>query len=466
MDPKDMLAGLESALKPYKGEFPSHRALPQAGRSRQEILEEMRRLKEKEESRWRQGYVSGGVYHGDEAHIQFLNEVYALHSQSNPLHADIWPSTIKFEAEIVAMTARMLGSERTDDPVCGTVSSGGTESILLAMKTYRDWARATKGITAPEIIAPVTAHAAFDKAAQYFGLRLIRTPLDADYAADVAAVEAAITPNTVAMIGSAPSFPHGVVDPIEALSELARARGIGFHTDGCLGGFLLPWAERLGFPVPAFDFRLPGVTSISADTHKFGYAAKGSSVVLYRTPDLRRYQYYATADWPGGLYFSPTFAGSRPGALSAVCWAAMMSIGEQGYLQAAKRILETTAWLREGVAGIPGLHLIGRSLFIVAFASHEVDVYAVLDALAKKQWNLNGLQNPASLHLCITQRHTQPGVAEAFIADLQAAVEHVRRNPQDKGTMGVVYGLAGSVPVKSLVADFLKTYIDLMYRVD
>ncbi|MCJ7513105.1 MAG: aminotransferase class V-fold PLP-dependent enzyme, partial [Anaerolineales bacterium] len=357
-------------------------------------------------------------------------------------------------------------SERTDDPVCGTVSSGGTESILLAMKTYRDWARATKGITAPEIIAPVTAHAAFDKAAQYFGLRLVRTPLDGDYAADVAAVEAAITPNTVAMIGSAPSFPHGVVDPIEALSELARARGIGFHTDGCLGGFLLPWAERLGFPVPAFDFRLPGVTSISADTHKFGYAAKGSSVVLYRTPDLRRYQYYATADWPGGLYFSPTFAGSRPGALSAVCWAAMMSIGEQGYLQAAKRILETTAWLREGVAGIPGLHLIGRSLFIVAFASHEVDVYAVLDALAKKQWNLNGLQNPASLHLCITQRHTQPGVAEAFIADLQAAVEHVRRNPQDKGTMGAVYGLAGSVPVKSLVADFLKTYIDLMYRVD
>jgi len=323
------LAGVERSVKPYRDGFTSHPRLPEHGCEREDILREMEQLTAIEEARWKDGFVSGAVYHGDDEHIRFLNQVYAIHSQSNPLHADVWPSAAKFEAEIVSMTAHLLGADRANDDICGTVTSGGTESILLAMKTYRDWARATKKIARPEVIVPVTAHAAFDKAAQYFNIKLKRVPVGDDCRADVAATRKAITRNTIALVGSAPSFPHGVIDPIAELSELAREKGIGFHTDACLGGFVLPWAEKLGYAVPPFDFRLPGVTSMSADTHKYGYAAKGTSVVLYRGLELRHFQYYTATDWPGGLYFSPTFAGSRPGALSAMCWAAMVSLGER-----------------------------------------------------------------------------------------------------------------------------------------
>ncbi|HNK64508.1 MAG TPA: aminotransferase class V-fold PLP-dependent enzyme, partial [Anaerolineales bacterium] len=338
----EMMAGLESSLKPYKGSYPVFDKLPAKGRDREEILHEMESLREREESQWKDGFVSGAVYHGDETHIAFLNQIYALNSQSNPLHADVWPSTTKFEAEIVSMTAAMLNGESA----CGTLSSGGTESIMLAMKTYRDWARDTKGITRPEMIAPVTAHAAFDKASQYFGIKMVKVPVDANSRADVNAVRRAINRNTVVIVGSAPSFPHGAIDPIAEMSELARQHNVGFHTDACLGGFVLPWAERLGYNVPGFDFRLPGVTSISVDTHKYGYAAKGTSVILYRSRELRHYQYYTASEWPGGLYFSPTFAGSRPGALSAACWAALTSMGEHGYLEATQKILATADYIK------------------------------------------------------------------------------------------------------------------------
>jgi hypothetical protein len=275
MDPTvfaDLYQEILHSLKPYRDIFERRFALPKEGVPRPQALQEVQAMSEIEARRWSVGRVSGAVYHGDPEHVAFLNQVYAAQSQNNPLHADVWPSTTKFEAEIVAMTSAMLGAPaagQANPPaeVCGVVTSGGTESILLAMKAYRDWGRAEKGITEPEIIAPTTAHAAFDKAAGTFGLRLRRIPVGADFRADVAATRAALSPQTVAIVGSAPPFPHGIVDPIEELSEVARAHGAGFHTDGCLGGFLLPWAERLGYPVPSFDFRLPGVTSISADTH-------------------------------------------------------------------------------------------------------------------------------------------------------------------------------------------------------
>ena len=456
-----MMRELSKSLKPYRDDFASFARLPEKGVERKTILAEMEKLASIEQARWKEGLVSGAVYNGDDAHVEFLSRVYAINSQSNPLHADVWQSTTKFEAEIVAMTAHMLSG---DYQICGTVSSGGTESILLAMKTYRDWARDKKGITAPEMIVPTTAHAAFDKAAQYFNIKMIRVPVDAAMQADVAATRKAITRNTIAIVGSAPSFPHGVIDPIRDLSELARERGIGFHTDACLGGFILPWAEKLGYTVPPFDFRLPGVTSISADTHKYGYAAKGSSVILYRGKELRHHQYYTTTDWPGGLYLSPTFAGSRPGALSAACWAAMVSMGEQGYMDAAKKILETTASIKKEIEKIPDLHLVGDSLFVVAFRSKTLDIYSVLDEMSKRHWSLNGLQSPAAVHLCVTLRHTQPAVADKFIADLKASVDDVRAHPEARGEMGTVYGMTASVPLRGIVNDFLKRYIDLLYE--
>ncbi len=459
-----LMAGLEAELKPYRGEFTTYAALPENGRTHTDILQEMKSLNQREQSRWQNGFVSGAVYHGDPEHIEFLNKVYALNSQSNPLHADLWPSASKFEAEIVAMTAAMLGAG-ADDDICGTVSSGGTESILLAMKTYRDWAKERKGINKPEMIVPETAHAAFDKAAQYFNIKMVRVHVNSFFRADVAAMAQAINKNSIVLVGSAPSFPHGAIDPIEQLSELARQRGIGCHVDACLGGFILPWAEKLGYPVPLFDFRLPGVTSMSADTHKYGYAAKGTSVALYRSPELRHYQYYTVADWPGGLYFSPTFAGSRPGALSAACWAAMLAIGQDGYLAATKRIMETAVALKQGIAAIPELKILGDPLWVIAFASDEVDIYRALDVMTKRGWSLNGLHHPAAVHIAVTLRHTQPGVAQRFVDDLGAAVAHIKIHPAEEGGMAPVYGMAATMPLRGLVTDMLKQYIDLLYKV-
>ena len=462
-----IMSGLESSLKPYGEGYLRFPSLPEAGIPRDKVIDELERMNRLEESRWKEGFVSGAVYHGDDEHIRFLNRVYALSSQSNPLHSDIWPSITKFEAEIVAMTAGMLGARPEGDPeqqVCGTVTSGGTESILLAMKVYRDRGEARKGVTRPEMVVPVSAHAAFDKAAQYFRIKKVPVPVGSDFRADLGALRKAVNRNTVVVVGSAPSFPHGVTDPIEAMSEVAREKGIGFHTDACLGGFVLPWAERLGYPVPGFDFRLPGVTSISADTHKFGYAAKGTSVVLYRGRELRHFQYYTVMDWPGGLYFSPTFAGSRPGALSAACWAAMVTIGEQGYTDAAGKILATADRIKEGIASIPELEILGDPLWVIAFASKSIDIYRVMDFMTKKGWSLNGLHKPSCVHLCVTLRHTQPGVAERFVEDLKASVRHVRENPAEQSGMAPVYGMAATLPAKSIVGDLLKRYMDLLYK--
>ncbi|MBZ4400097.1 aminotransferase class V-fold PLP-dependent enzyme [Myxococcus faecalis] len=466
-----LLSELEGGLKPYRGKMPAFDRLPVTGRSREEVLRELQALESQEEERWRDGKVSGAVYSGDSEHIDFLNRVYALHSQSNPLHADLWPSATKFEAEVIAMAATMLGADAANagrpasEHVCGSMSSGGTESIMLAIKTYRDWARETKGITKPEMVAPSSAHPAFDKAAHYFGVKMVRVPVGADYRADVAATKKAITRNTIVLIGSAPGFPHGVIDPIAELSELARKKRIGFHTDACLGGFVLPFARKLGREVPPFDFRLPGVTSMSADTHKFGYAAKGSSVVLYRGTELRSHQYFTATEWPGGIYFSPTFSGSRPGALIAVAWASLVSMGEQGYLEATRRILETADTIKQGIRAIPELHVLGDPLFVIAFGSETVDIFKVMERLGEQGWSLNGLHKPAAVHLCVTLRHAQPGVAERFLSDLRAAVEHVKANPGQKGTMAPVYGMAAAVPFRGLVSDLLKKYMDLLYKV-
>jgi glutamate/tyrosine decarboxylase-like PLP-dependent enzyme len=463
----ELMAALERQLKPYRDELPSFPRLPEHGVPRAEVAGLIERLAAAEEPRWRGGFASGAVYHGDPAHVAFLNRVYAAQSQSNPLHPDLWPSTTKFEAEIVAMTADMLGARHAGPaaPVAGTVSSGGTESILLAMKAYRDYARARRGITEPEIVAPVTAHAAFDKAARYFGMPLIRVPVDSGFRADLAAMADAVTERTAVVVGSAPTFPHGIIDPIPQIAALAAERGTGCHVDACLGGFIVPWAERLGYPVPPFDFRLPGVTSMSADTHKYGYAAKGSSVVLYRGKDLRQFQYYTTADWPGGLYLSPTFAGSRPGALSATCWAAMVSIGENGYLEAARRILETGAKVRDGIAGIPGVRVLGDPLWVIAFATEDgPDVFQVLENMSHRGWSLNGLQRPAAVHIAITLRHTLPGVADRFVADLRESVEEVRANPGVSTGMAPVYGMAASLP-EELVHAMLAAYLDITYEV-
>ncbi|MDD5448139.1 MAG: aminotransferase class V-fold PLP-dependent enzyme [Actinomycetota bacterium] len=458
---------VEEMVRPYGERFLTMSELPTEGINHEEIIRQMKEINRLEEPCWKGGYASGAVYHGDQAHIDFLNEVYAINSQSNPLHSDLWPSTVKYEAEIVSMTARMLGgaelSGQGKDEACGVVTSGGTESIMLAMKAYRDWARDKKKITHPEMVVPTTAHAAFDKAAHCFGIKVIHVPVGNDYRADVEVMARAVNRNTIVIVGSAPQFPHGVIDPIEELSKLAMEKKVGFHTDACLGGFVLPWARELGYDIPPFDFRLPGVTSMSADTHKFGFAAKGTSVVLYRSRELMHYQYFKTLEWPGGLYFTPTFAGSRPGALAAVCWAAMLSMGKDGYRDAVKRILDTAAVIKKGIEEISELELLGDPLWVIAFKSNKVDIYNVMEIMASKGWRLNGLQNPPAVHICVTLRHTQDGVAARLLEDLREAVATARDKSGKEPREVAMYSLGATFPDKRLVDRGIDLYLDTLY---
>ncbi len=446
-------------------DVPVYRRIPEHGRDRDEIIADVEALAAAERREWSEGYASGAVYHGDDEHIEFLNRVYALQSQSNPLHLDLWPSGMKFESEIVAMTAGMLGARvaaADGDEIVGTVTSGGTESIVMAMKAYRDRA----GISRPQMVLPDSAHVAFDKAAAYFGYEQVRVPVGGDLRADVDAMARAVTRRTVVVVGSAPGFPHGVIDPIPQLSEMARERGVGFHTDACLGGFVLPWAERLGYDVPPFDFRLPGVTSMSADTHKYGYAAKGTSVVLYRGRELRRHQFYVATEWPGGLYYSPTLAGSRPGGLLAAAWAAMVSMGEDGYTRAAEAILDTGARIKEGIGEIEGLRVLGDPLWVIAFASEEVNVYEVMARMARRGWSLNGLHHPPAVHIAVTLRHTRPGVAERFLTDLAEATDEARATGGEARTGSApMYGMAATFPSRAAVEELMTRYIDRIYEV-
>lgn len=453
---------LESAPVPHPAAGTTFAAIPERPLSREEIIDVVGALAAAEEEDGRQDRASGAIYHGDREHIELLNEVYAITSQSNPLHIDLWPSGMKYEAEVVAMTAAMLGGNETEDEIVGTVTSGGTESIIMAMKAYRDRA----GVRHPEMVIPESAHVAFDKAAHYLGYKQVKVPVGPDYRADTAAMARAVGRKTVVVAGSAPGFPHGVIDPITELAEMARERGVGFHTDACLGGFILPWAARLGYDVPPFDFRVPGVTSMSADTHKYGYAAKGTSVVLYRGRELRHHQYFVASEWPGGLYYSPTMAGSRPGALVATAWAALVSMGEQGYLDASRAILETGANVRAGIEAMPDLRVLGDPLWVIAFTSETVNIYEVMAQMTERGWSLSGLHHPPAVHMALTLRHTQPGVADAFLSDLSAAVNEARRTGTRPQTGSApIYGMAATFPARRAVGDLLRRYIDKIYEV-
>ena len=459
-------------LKPYTGRFQVHDQIPEKGRDKQEILNELSTIAEEENQRWKNGQVSGTLYHAGDEHLAFLNKVFSKFSHMNTIQFDLCPSMFKMESEILSMTAKMLHGDAVkalspEDGVCGTLTSGGTESIIMAMKVYRDWAKTEKGIQNPEIIMPHTAHPAFDKSGEYFGIRIIHVPVSGpDYRVDPGAVAERINANTAAIVGSAGNYPYGLIDPLEELSEIALQHEIGFHVDGCLGGFLLPWIERLGYPVPPFDFRLPGVTSMSADTHKYGFALKGTSVVLYRNNTLRRYQYFSIPDWPGGLYASPTSAGSRSGGLTAATWASMVYLGEAGYLEAARAIMDVADEMKAGVQKIPELSLIGDPTFVISFSSESVDVYHVNDFMKTRGWRFNCLQLPPALHFCITMPQTSlPGVAEKWVQDLQEGVVYAKEKSGTQAETTAIYGLAGTPEGNQQVTEMVLGVFDYLYSI-
>ena len=413
---------------PYAERFGVIRALPEHGRPREEVLAELRDVAREEDAFWETGKCSGTIYCGDHEHYDFMNEAFGLYAHVNALQRDMCPSQTRFEGEIIAMALDLMHADAVEgaEPA-GLVTSGGTASICHAVLAYREFARNARGVERPNLVKPETAHPAFDKACHLFDVELRRVPVDPETTlVDPGEVARAIDDDTVAIVGSACNYGYGTVDPIAELGALALERGVGLHVDGCLGGFILPFGQELGYDIPLFDFRVPGVTSISADTHKYGYAFKGTSTVLFRDKALRNAQYFFLTDWSGGKYCSPGMDGSRSGGLLAATWAAMVSLGRDGYLRHAREIFEASAAMQDAVRSHPELQLMGKPTFLFSFRSDAFDVYHVNDFMRTRGWRFNGQQYPNALHMAVTRPQTQPGIVEAFAADLADAVAYAK----------------------------------------
>jgi sphinganine-1-phosphate aldolase len=453
---------------PYADRFAVHRTLPEGGMPRAEVLAQLHTMATEEDAFWETGKCSGTMYCGDHDHYAFMNEAFGLFAHVNVLQRDMCPSATKFEAEVIAMTlalhhAPAPGAEPGTNSPCGLVTTGGTGSILHAVLAYREHAAQTRGVTRPNVIKPETAHPAFDKACHLFGVELRRAPIDpVTTQVDVDWVRDHVDDQTVALIGSACNYGYGTVDPISDLSDVALELGTGLHVDACLGGFILPFGQELGYDIPVFDYRIPGVTSISADTHKYGYAFKGSSVLSFRSRELRNAQYFYLTDWSGGKYCSPGMEGSRSGGLIAATWAAMVQLGHAGYLGYAKEIFETSFAMQAAVRSHPELQMVGQPTFLFSFTSDAFDIYHVNDFMRTRGWRFNGQQYPNALHMAVTRPQTQTDVAAEFATDLADAVAYAHGHAAEAPKSGAIYGgVAGGMTdeadefIRAVMADML-----------
>ncbi|MFN8037635.1 MAG: aminotransferase class V-fold PLP-dependent enzyme [Acidimicrobiales bacterium] len=401
-------------------------ALPRTGMTKADILAELT-AKRAGDVRWQEGRTFGMVYDaGPEAH-DVLEAVAAMFLHDNALNTMAFPSLGQIQSEVVGITADLLHGERA----AGFITSGGTESILMAVKAARERGRVERGIDEPELVLPVSAHAAFHKAAHYFGLTVRKVPVRDDWRADVDAAADAVNANTVLVVGSAPQYPQGVVDPIPELAALAAEVGASFHTDACMGGFVLPFMEELGHDVPPWDFRVDGVTTISADIHKLGYAPKGASVVLHRSKELRRHQTFVFEDWLGGFYASPNMQGTRSALPMACAWAILHHLGLEGYLRLTQATIETRVRLVDGVRAIPELAVLGEpEAHLVAISAnpgleHPIDVFALGDALQARGWFHDRQKPPDTLHATVSAGNAP--VIEDYLVDLADCVREVGR---------------------------------------
>jgi sphinganine-1-phosphate aldolase len=436
--------------------------IPEKGTATDQLLAQMEQMRDGDAD-WRGGKVWSLVYFAGEAHHELLKEAHNLFIAENGLNPMAFQSLKRMESDVVRMTASMLNG---GPEAVGTMTSGGTESILLAVKAARDRARKRRPwIRSPEMVLPETAHVAFEKAAHYFDVKIRYAPLRSDYRVDVKALKKLVGRNTVLIAASAPQYPHGVIDPIAEIGAFAQKKKLPFHVDACVGGFILPWLEALGHPLPTFDFRVPGVTSMSADLHKYGFAEKGASVVVYRSMDYLKHQFFVSTDWPGGIYAGPTIAGTRPGGNMAAAWAAMMSLGREGYLAHAAKALEATKKLASGLERIAPLGVLGTpDATIVTYASKdpEVSILAVADKLQELGWHVDRQQRPDSIHCTVTSNHL--AVVDDYLRDVAAAVAHVKANPGLR-TSGeaAMYGMMAKVPVRSMVKVAVGKVMEQMY---
>ncbi|MFX1476522.1 MAG: pyridoxal phosphate-dependent decarboxylase family protein [Promethearchaeota archaeon] len=438
--------------------------LPEKGMNEEALFKDMEEVRE-DDINWRNGKVWSLVYHATDKHTEMLKKAYMMFFSKNALSPIAFPSLKKFETEVISMVVDLFNGDKR---CCGSMTSGGTESILMAIKTYRDWARDKfPNIKIPEVVLPSSAHPAFDKGADYFGVKSVRVPVDKEtHRANVKEIERAITDNTILIVGSACDFPRGVVDPISELSILAQERGIGMHVDACLGGFMLPFVMKLGYSVPPFDFSIPGVTSISADVHKYGYGAKGASTILYRKERVWKYQFSVYTDWSGGIYISPSMRGTRPGGAIAAAWAALKSLGTDGYLNLAKIVMDASKKLIDGINQIPELYIIAEPVMSVfSFTSDTIDVYNLGDVMDKKGWHLDRIQFPNALHMMVNPHHAE--IVDVFLEDLRDSVKEVLSNPvTDSNGDAAIYGMVASLPDRKKVKEYIINFLKSQYKIN
>lgn len=393
--------------------------------------------------------VSGAIYRSNEHELsEFAGKIFELSAYTNPLHPGLWDDIKQCENEVVQMCAKLM---HCDSGFIGSINHGGTTSILEAVRTYRDWAKDTKNITKPNIIVAKNRHVAFDKAGDYFGVKVIEVDINPQTGQmDIEQLKKKINHNTIMILGSAPSYPHGIMDDIEALSKIALKYNCGLHVDACLGGFVAPFLQEAGFELPAFDFALKGVTSMSMDTHKQGNVPKGSSVLVFRK-EQGEYEADFYPGWMGGLYLTPGMDGSRSGAMILLTWAIMASIGRSGYVEQAKGIRTLLDNVKLALAELPEIRVIGNpQVNVVAFQfiDPQYNIYLLSEKMKEKGWHLNGLQHPAAVHICLTAKQTEkPDYIVRLISDLKESIEYIKKHPAEKPKGdGATYGALQEVP--------------------
>jgi glutamate/tyrosine decarboxylase-like PLP-dependent enzyme len=404
--------------------------IPETGLNPDEIREKLDELK-KNDVDWASGRIFGYVFDPGREVLSFAKEIYNRFLTENALDFTVYPSLLRMENDLVAM---LRGHLNGDGQVVGNFTSGGTESILLAVKSARDYYREHRPeIIYPEMIVPSTAHAAFHKAAHYFGLHTETVPVDPQsFKADALEMRKRITPNTIFMAGSAPSYTQGVIDPIAELSELAREHGIWFHTDACMGGFLLPYFRRWGRPVPDFDFSLPGVTSLSVDLHKYAYTPKGASLILHRNPAFRKFQMFSFSRWLGYTMINPTMQSTKSGGPLAAAWAVLHHVGDAKYLEFAGMKLAAVEAIAETISAVPELYLLAEpEMTLLSFTSDTVNIFHIIDEMNDKGWyiqpsfSFGGI--PANIHLSVNLSNVDK--TEQFAEDLRDSVEKAKDLP-------------------------------------
>ncbi len=437
-------------------------SLPEKGMPKEDVLNTLKSFKS-DDVKWHAGQLFGLIYEAGPEVEALVKEASALFLIENGLSPMAFPSLVKMETEVVSNVISLSGG---DDETVGSFTSGGTESIFMALKAARDWARHTHPrIEAPEMVVPVTAHPAWNKAAHYLGVKINMTPVKDDLRADVAAMTNAITKNTIILGGTAVTYPHGMVDPIEEIGALAEKKNLWLHVDACLGGLMLPFLKRLGHEIPPYDFSVPGVTSMSADIHKYAYTPKGVSTVMYRNRDFRKFQIFAYADWSGGVYATPCLAGARPGGTMAAAWAVLHYLGEEGFMALAQKARAATEKLIEGINAMPQLYVLGDpDATVFAFGSDEINVYELSARMAESGWHIEAQQLPPSLHMTVSPVHLS--VADKFLDDLRRIAPEVPpADSQDLSEQAAMYAMLGTMPDRSMAREFAVEYINDLYRV-